>query len=85
MSELFDFYRSRLESMLSQGTSVGDATLQAQIDTELQFRGERVYIAGPSRQVRARQVAKLGQMKIRDMAVATGLSVRTIKVIRNGR
>jgi predicted transcriptional regulator YdeE len=85
MTEIIDFFRERLEARLLEGMQLKDATLQVQIETETQFRGERVYIAGPSRQIRARQIAKLGQMKLRDMAVTTGVPVRTLARIRNGK
>ena len=84
MTELFDFYRERLQNMLAAGTPVAVAAEQAQLDTETQFRGERVYVT-PNPRLRARQIARLGQMKLRDMAVATGMPVRTIARIRNGR
>ena len=75
-----------IQAFRDAGVQVPDATA-ADVETKIrqQYRGESIYIAGPSRQLRARQLASLERMKLRDMAVATGLSIRTIKRIRNGK
>ena len=49
------------------------------------YGGERVYIPHRAAQQHAVQLAKLGKMETRKLAVATGLSVRTIRRIRNGK
>lgn len=50
-----------------------------------EFRHETIYVTDRRPQERARQLAKLGQIETRKIAAATGLSVRTIRRIRNGK
>ena len=58
-------------------------------DAELQIRrqygGERVYVASLPKQRRQAQLAKLEKMTQINMSVATGIPVRTIRRLRNGR
>lgn len=58
---------------------------QAEAQMYHTYGGERVYIPHRPTQQRAVQIAKLGQMETRRMAALTGLSVRTIRRIRNGK
>jgi len=86
MTELAKMINDIIAAIRAAGGTVPDgADVSVEISIRQRYRGEAPYIAGPSRQLRARQLASLEQMKLRDMAVATGLSVRTIKRIRNGR
>lgn len=58
-------------------------------DVEVKLRqtygGERIYIASLPKQRRAAQLAKLNLRTQREMAVATGLSVRGVRKILRGR
>lgn len=58
-------------------------------DVEVQMRrqygGERVYVASLPKQRRQVQLAKLEKMTQINMSVATGIPVRTIRRLRNGR
>ena len=58
---------------------------QAEAQMYQTFGGERIYIPHRPVQQRAVQLANLERMKLREMAVVTGMSVRTIKRIRNGK
>ena len=75
-----------IQAFRAAGIDVPEGTAtQVEVTIRQQYRGESIYIAGPSRQVRARQIATLGKMETRKLAAATGLSVRTIRRIRNGK
>lgn len=68
------------------GIEVPEQTgVEVEIKLRESYRGERVYIAGPKRPLRARQLAKLNMMKSRDLAVKSGLPLRTVQRIRNGK
>jgi hypothetical protein len=49
------------------------------------YGGERIYVASLPKQRRAVHLAKLTKMKLIDMSLATGIPVRSIKRIKNGR
>lgn len=75
-----------IQAFRAAGIDVPEATATAvEAQIRLQYRGESIYIAGPSRQLRARQLASLERMKVRELARATGLSERTIRRIKNGK
>lgn len=62
-----------------------DMAQQAEAAMYQNFGGERVYIPHRPTQRHQVQLAQLGKMETRKLAVATGLSVRTIRRIRNGK
>lgn len=62
-----------------------DTARQVEVKIRMQYGGERVYVASLPKQSRAVQLAKLEKRTQVQMALATGLSVRQIRRIRNGR
>lgn len=75
-----------VKSLREMGIDVTDSMIEAaEKKIRQEWAGETYYIKGPTREMRAAELAELGPMKLRDLAAATGLSVRTIKRIRNGK
>lgn len=62
-----------------------DTARQVEVKIRMQYGGERVYVAGLPKQSRAVQLAKLEKRTQIEMALATGLSVRQVRRIRNGK
>lgn len=58
---------------------------EVEVKIRQQYGGERVYVASLPKQRRQVQLAKLEKMTLRKMSVATGIPVRTIKRLKNGR
>lgn len=75
-----------IKAFRAAGIEVPDTVAR---DVEVQVRrdwgGERVYIPSLPKQRRAVQLAKLNLRTQREMAVATGLSVRGVRKILRGR
>ena len=56
-----------------------------EVQIRAQYGGERIYIASLPKQQRAVQLAKLENMTQQQMSISSGIPVRTIRRIRNGR
>lgn len=70
----------------AEGIDVPDTVGRAvEVKLRQQYGGERVYVASLPKQKRAAQLAKLEKMTLRKMSVVTGIPVRTIQRIKNGR
>ena len=85
MTEIIDFIARELEQALAQGMTRDEARRQAEIKTRSTFAGERPYIAGYPKQRRAVQIAKLELRSAREVAVASGIPLRTVQRMRSGR
>ena len=62
-----------------------DVAKDVEVRMRRQYGGERVYVASLPKQRRQVQLAKLEKMTQINMSVATGIPVRTIRRLRNGR
>lgn len=62
-----------------------DIAKDVEVRMRRQYGGERVYVASLPKQRRQVQLAKLEKMTQINMSVATGIPVRTIRRLRNGR
>ena len=70
----------------AEGIDVPDTVGRAvEVKLRQQYGGERVYVASLPKQKRAAQLAKLNLRTQREMAVATGLTVRGVRKILRGR
>ena len=79
---IHDLIRALRESGIEVPT---DAARQVEVKLRMQYGGERVYISSLPKQARAVQLAKLEKCTQLQMANITGLSVRQIRRIRNGK
>ena len=75
-----------IRALRDAGVDVPD-TAAADVKFKLQslYGGERVYVPSLPKARRAVQLARLEKRTQVEMALATGLSVRQIRRIRNGR
>jgi len=75
-----------IRALREAGIDVPDeAARSVEVRIRMQYGGERIYVASLPKQARAVQLAKLERRTQVQMAAATGLSVRQIRRIRNGR
>jgi hypothetical protein len=74
-----------LEKALAQGMTRDEARQAAEVAVRQKYAGERVYVAALPKQARAVQLARLEKRTQVQMALSTGLSVRQIRRIRNGK
>lgn len=58
---------------------------RVEIEVRQKFAGERVYVAGHPKRIRAVQLAQLNMTRTRDLAEATGLSPRRVRQIMKGK
>lgn len=70
---------------LTAGASPDQAAQTAMLEVSAEFGGERVYIASLPKAQRAQQIAKLQRQSAREVAAATGMSVRTVHWLRSGK
>jgi hypothetical protein len=70
---------------LEQGQPPAEAERTAFLTISAEHAGERLYIAGLPKAQRARQIAKLQQRATRDVAAASGLPLRTVQRLINGK
>lgn len=70
---------------LAEGQPPAEAERTAFLAVSAEHAGERVYIAGLPKAQRARQIAKLQQRATREVAAASGLPLRTVQRIMNGK
>lgn len=82
MTEIIDFIARELEAALAAGMTRDEARRQAEIRTRHTFAGERPYIAAHPKRQRAVQIAALNLRSNREIAVATGLSIRRVQQLR---
>lgn len=85
MTEIIKFLRDEIERGMATGRSLHDAAVDAELVLRRTFAGERVYIAGYPKQQRAGQLARLNLQTTRELAVASGIPVRTVRRLRSGR
>lgn len=85
VSEIIHFMAKELKRALSQGMTWEAAERSAVAATHCTFPGERLYVAALPKQQHAVQLAKLNLRTTREMAEATGLSVRQVRRILRGR
>jgi len=85
MTEIIKFIRDQFERELGGGRSLAEAGTNVEIAVRTTFAGERVYIAGYPKQRRAVQIAKLNLKTTRELSVASGIPVRTVRWLRSGR
>ena len=74
-----------LARCLAQGMTTEEARLSAESLIRRTYAGERIYVAGQPKRQRAIQLAKLELRTTREMAVASGMNVRTVRRIVTGR
>lgn len=79
---IHDLIRALRESGIDVPT---DTARQVEVKIRMQYGGERVYVASLPKQARAVQLAKLEKRTQVQMALVTGLSVRQVRRIRNGK
>ncbi len=79
-------------SLRDQGIAIPqDAKVAAEVHVRREFRGERVYVASRPKQMRAQQIAQtqkaLGTaaVTLKRLAQASGIPIRSVKRLRNGR
>lgn len=89
---LDDMIRDMIAALREAGVCVDEAiATKVEIKLRRQYGGERVYIQSLPKQLRAAQVAeaqrRLGTAAItlKRIAQATGIPVRTVKRLQNGR
>ena len=85
MTEIIRFIRDEIERAMTQGRSLHDAAADAEVAVRRTFAGERPYIAGYPKQQRAVQLDRLNLQTTRELAVASGIPVRTVRRLRSGR
>ena len=84
MTEIIDFIARELEAALAAGMTRDEARRAAEIKTRSTFAGERPYIAAHPKRQRAVQIASLNLRTTREIAAATGLTVRRVQQLRRG-
>lgn len=70
---------------IAAGESREEARRNVVLEISAEYAGERVYIPGLPKAQRARQLAKLNKQTTREMAVASGLPLRTVQRLVNGK
>lgn len=85
VTEIVHFIATELERALAQGLNQAAARQAAEAATRATFAGERPYIPALPKQQRAVQLARLQLASTRDLAVASGMNVRTVRRITRGR
>lgn len=70
---------------ITTGASTEQAAQTAWLEASAEFGGERVYVASLPKAQRARQIAKLQRQSSREIAVASGLPLRTVQRLRSGK
>ena len=85
-TEMKKMIHDMIRALREAGIDVPDeAARSVEVRIRMQYGGERIYVASLPKQARAVQLAKLERRTQVQMAAATGLSVRQIRRIRNGR
>ena len=85
-TEMKKMIHDMIRALREAGIDVPDeAARSVEVKIRMQYGGERIYVASLPKQARAVQLAKLERRTQVQMAAATGLSVRQIRRIRNGR
>lgn len=85
MTEIIDFIARELEQALSQGMTRDEARRHAERQTRQMFAGERPYIAALPKQRRAAQLASLNLRSCREIAVKSGIPLRTVQRLKYGK
>ena len=86
MGEIEKMINDMIKMLRASGISVPDAAAQeVEVLIRAQYGGERIYVASLPKQQRAVQLAKLEKMTQINMAIRTGIPIRTIRRIRNGK
>lgn len=85
MSELIKAMLTALQQGLREGLPEPEAARRAEVRIRQQFGGERVYVQRLPKQVRQVQVAELSTCTQIVTAERTGLSVRQVRRIKNGK
>lgn len=76
---IHDLIRALRESGIDVPT---DTARQVEVKLRTQYGGERVYVAQLPKQARAVQLAKLEKLTNRQIALATGLTIRRVQQLR---
>ncbi|HAF43423.1 MAG TPA: hypothetical protein DCK83_00375 [Gallionellaceae bacterium] len=86
MTEVVEMINDLIRAMREAGVAVPDGVAM-EVETKMRqaYGGERLYIARLPKQNRAVQLAKLERHTQVEMALATGLTVRQVRRIRNGK
>lgn len=80
MTDIINFLATRLELAIAQGQGPDQARQTAVVETQARYRGERVYIAGRDAERRLKIQAAESQVRtVRELAVKTGIPVRTLQ------
>ncbi len=74
-----------LARALAQGMTTEEARLNTEAFIRRTYGGEEIYVAKQPKRQRAIQLAQLQLRTTRELAVASGMNVRTVKRIINGR
>lgn len=85
MTEIIDFIARELEQALAQGMTRDEARRYAERQTRQMFAGERPYIAAYPKQRRAAQLAKLELRSCREIAIKSGIPLRTVQRLKYGK
>ena len=85
MVELLDCLAKAMEQALADGKSVAVARMDAETVARQVFGGERVYIPGYPKKMRAVQIARITTRSQVQISQATGLSVRQVRRIQRGK
>lgn len=79
-------------SLRDQGVAIPqEAKVAAEVRVRREFKGERVYVASRTKQARSHQIAQAGlalgtgAVTLKRLAQASGIPIRTVKRLRNGR
>lgn len=86
MTEMMKMIHDMIRALRDAGVEVPDG-VATNVKVKLQslYGGERVYVPSLPKASRAVQLAKLEKRTQVEMALATGLSVRQVRRIRNGK
>ena len=84
MTEIINLLARELEAALAQGMTRDEARNRAEVAVRMEYGGERVYIASHPKRARAVQLARLELRTTREIAVATGLTIRRVQQLRRG-
>lgn len=86
MTEMMKMIHDMIRALRDAGVDVPDG-VATNVKVKLQslYGGERVYVPSLPKARRAVQLAKLEKRTQVEMALATGLSVRQVRRIKNGR
>ena len=85
-TEIKKMFDELIAFLRASGVDVPQATAQ-EVEARLYhtYGGERVYIPHRPTQRHQVQLAKLGKLETRKLALATGLTMRRIRQIKNGK